>query len=324
MALPTHILLTYGYLLLFAWVLLDQFGLPLAVTPGILAAGALSAAHEMSLPFAWLVAVAASLIADTTWFFIGRRYGNSVLHVLCKLSLEPADCVRRSQDAHGGRRAPALMIAKFIPGLATLGPPAAGVHAVSFGPFLLFDGIGATTWAGVLLFTGRFFGDLIKRNPDVLNWVERCSGALLVLGVLALLLRRIYRRQKFLRRLAAARMEPKELKGRFDAGEDLYVVDLRHPLEVLADPFTLPGARTISPEALAARNNEIPRDRDIVLYCTCPSETTSAKAALRLHQLGIERVHLLRGGFDEWKRLGYPLDPIPTLIPTADATQTFG
>lgn len=324
MALPTHILLTYGYLLLFVWVLLDQFGLPLAVTPGILAAGALSAQHEISLPFAWLVAVAASLIADTTWFFIGRKYGNSVLRVLCKLSLEPADCVRRSQDAHGGRRAPALMIVKFVPGLATLGPPAAGVHDVGFGPFLLFDGIGATLWAGVLLFSGRFFGDLIKRNPDVLNWVERCSGALLVFGVLALLLWRIYRRQKFLRSLKAARMEPGELKGRVDAGEDVYIVDLRHPLEVVADPFTLPGAHTISPEALAARHKEIPRDRDIVVYCTCPSEATSAKTAMRLHQLGIERVHPLRGGFDEWKRLGYPLNPIADFAAPATATATLG
>ena len=324
MALPIHILLTYGYFLLFVWVLVDQFGVPLTVTPGILAAGALSAEHEFSLPFAWLLAVAASLIADTTWFFIGRKFGNRVLRLFCKLSLEPADCVRRIQDTHGGRRAPALMFAKFVPGLATLGPPAAGVHGVGVVPFLLFDGIGATLWAGALLFVGRFFGDLIKRNPDVLNWVGRFSGVLLALGVLALLLRRIYRRQKFLRGLTAARVEPNKLKERVDAGEDVYIVDLRHPLEILADPFTLPGAHTISPEALAARNKEIPRDRDIVLYCTCPSEATSAKTAMQLHQLGIERVRPLRGGFDEWKRLHYPLSPIPTFIPSTAATQTPG
>ena len=324
MALPTHILLTYGYLLLFVWVLVDQLGVPLPATPGILAAGALSAEHQISFPFAWLIAVAASLLADSTWFFIGRKFGHRVLGFLCKLSLEPANCVRRSQDAHGGRRAPALMIVKFVPGLATLGPPAAGAHGVGFGKFLLFDGIGATLWAGALLFAGRFFGDLIKRNPGVLHWAGRFSGALLVLGVLVLLLRRIYRRQTFLRGLTAARVEPKELKRRVDAGEDVYIVDLRHPLEVLAEPFTLPGAHAISPEALAARNNEIPRDRDIVLYCTCPSEATSAKTAMQLHRLGIERVHPLRGGFDEWKRLGYPLNPLPSVLPSPAATQVPG
>jgi membrane protein DedA with SNARE-associated domain/rhodanese-related sulfurtransferase len=324
MALPTHILLVYGYFLLFTWVLVDQLGVPLPATPAILAAGALSVEHRISFPLAFLIAVAASLIADSTWFFIGRKFGHRVLRVLCKLSLEPADCVRRSQDTDGGRRAPALMIAKFVPGLATLAPPAAGVHGVGFGSFLLFDGIGATLWAGVLLFAGRFFGDLINRDPGVLNWAGRFSGALLALGILTLLLWRIYRRQKFMKGLIAARLEPAELKRRVDSGEDVYIVDLRHPLEVLADPFTLPGAHTISPEALAARNNEIPRDRDVVLYCTCPSEATAAKTAMQLHQLGIERVHPLRGGFDEWKRLAYPLYPIPPFIPSAAATQTPG
>jgi rhodanese-related sulfurtransferase len=79
---------------------------------------------------------------------------------------------------------------------------------------------------------------------------------------------------------------------------------------LLTDPFTLPGARHFSPDALAARHNEIPRDRDIVLFCTCPSEATAAKTAMTLHKLGIERVRPLRGGYDEWKRLGFPLDAV--------------
>jgi rhodanese-related sulfurtransferase len=101
-------------------------------------------------------------------------------------------------------------------------------------------------------------------------------------------------------------------------------VDLRHPLELLPDPFTLPGALHFSPEALAARHLEIPRDRDIVLYCTCPSEATAAKAAMTLHKLGIERVRPLRGGYDEWKRLGFPLDavvPVQPLIPLISITK---
>ncbi len=123
-----------------------------------------------------------------------------------------------------------------------------------------------------------------------------------------------------LKELSAARLEPDELKRRLDAGEEVFIVDLRHPLELLPDPFTLPGAQHISPEALAARHNEIPRDRDIVLYCTCPSEATAAKTAMTLRNLGIDRVHPLRGGFDEWKRLGFPLDAIPPAIPPVVAT----
>ncbi len=99
------------------------------------------------------------------------------------------------------------------------------------------------------------------------------------------------------------------------------IVDLRHPLELLPDPFTLPGALHFSPDALAARHHEIPRDREVVLYCTCPSEATAAKTALTLHKLGIERVRPLRGGFDEWKRLGYPMDAIPPVIPLVSAIE---
>jgi membrane protein DedA with SNARE-associated domain/rhodanese-related sulfurtransferase len=311
MALPTHILLTYGYLLLFAWVLVEQLGVPLPATPVLLAAGALSAEHQISFPLALFYGVVASVLADTTWFIVGRRYGHVVLRLLCKLSLEPTICVRRTQDSFGRRRQITLMIAKFVPGLATLAPPVAGENGMAFGEFVFFDAIGAALWVGALLTTGRLFGDLLKRDPSLLNWAGRFSGALLLLAVLAFFIGRILRRRMVLRNLVASRLEPEELKRQLDAGEQVYIVDLRHPLELLPDPFTLPGAFHFSPDALTARHLEIPRDRDVVLYCTCPSEATAAKTAMTLHRLGIERVRPLRGGFDEWKRLGFPMDQIP-------------
>jgi membrane protein DedA with SNARE-associated domain/rhodanese-related sulfurtransferase len=317
MALPTHILLLYGYLLLFAWVLVEQFGVPLPATPVLLAAGALTAEHELSFPLALLAGLAAALIADTAWFFAGRRYGHHVLRLLCKLSMEPTICVRRTQDSFGRRREITLMIAKFVPGLATLAPPVAGENGMPYGRFLFFDAVGAAAWLSVLLALGRFFGDLLKRDTSVLDWAGRFSGALLVLGILGFLVGRVVRRRMVIKNLVAARVEPEELKRRLDAGESIYIVDLRHPLELLPDPFTLPGALHVSPEALAARQSEIPRDRDIVLYCTCPSEATAAKTAMTLHKLGIDRVRPLRGGFDEWKRLGFPLQAIPATSPFA-------
>jgi membrane protein DedA with SNARE-associated domain/rhodanese-related sulfurtransferase len=315
MALPEHILLIYGYLLLFAWVLVEQLGVPLPAMPVLLTAGALSSQHELSFGLALLAGLAGALVADTAWFLIGRRYGHHVLRILCKLSLEPTICVRRTQDSFGRRRGVTLIIAKFVPGLATLAPPVAGQNGMGIGSFLLFDGIGSTLWLAVLLAAGRFFGDLLKRNASLLDWAGRFSGALLVLGILGFFLVRVYRRRVVLKNLVASRLEPEELKRQLDAGEPVYIVDLRHPLELLPDPFTLPGAVHFSPDALAARNQEIPRDRDIVLFCTCPSEATAAKTAMTLHKLGIERVRPLRGGYDEWKRLGYPMDAVPPAAP---------
>ena len=321
MELPTHFLITYGYLLLFAWVLIEQLGIPLPATPVVLAAGALSVDGPIHFPLAFLTGVVASLVADSFWFLVGRRYGHHVLRILCKLSLEPTTCVRRTQDSFGRRRGVLLAFAKFVPGLAMLAPPVAGQNGMGFASFLLFDGIGASLWIGVLLVIGRWFGDALKHDPSLLNWAGRFSGALLILGIAGFFLGRLVRRRAVLKKLAASRLEPQELKALLDAGEPVYIVDLRHPLELVPDPFTLPGAMHFSPETLTQHHLEIPRDRDVVLYCTCPSEATSAKTAMMLVKLGIERVRPLRGGFDEWKKLGYPLTEIPPVMPMVEVIQ---
>lgn len=315
MELPTHILLNYGYLLLFLWVLVEQFGIPLPATPVLIAAGALTVRGPFTLTAALSAGLAAALIADTAWFFIGRRYGHVVLRILCKLSLEPTVCVRQTQNSFGRGRAMTLMVAKFVPGLATLAPPVAGQNGTSLVFFLFFDGIGGTIWIGALLATGRLFGDAFRRDPHLLDLVGRFSGVLLLAAIVGFFLFRLYRRKSVLKKLAAARLEPYELKQLLDEGQQVFIVDLRHPLELLPDPYTLPGALHLSPDALTARINEIPRDRDVVLYCTCPSEATAAKTAMTLHKLGIERVRPLRGGYDEWKRLGFPLDAVPPARP---------
>ena len=120
MALPTHILLMYGYLLLFAWVLVEQLGIPLPATPVLLAAGALSAEGQFGFPAG--IAGRPGCHADRRHHLVLHRpqLRPHVLRILCKLSLEPTICVRRTQDSFGRRRGVTLMIAKFVPGLATL------------------------------------------------------------------------------------------------------------------------------------------------------------------------------------------------------------
>lgn len=322
MALPEHILLLYGYVLLFAWVLVEQLGIPLPATPVLLAAGALSAEHELSFGLALLSGLAASLLADSAWFFAGRHYGHFVLRTLCKLSLEPMTCVRKTQDSYGRRHSLTLVIAKFVPGLSTLAPPVAGQKGMAYGRFVFFDGAGAILWVGVLLSGGRFFGDMLNQNPRLLDWIGRFSGGLLVLGILGFLVGRVVRRRMILNKLISARLEPDELKRWLDAGEEVFIVDLRHPDDLQSEPFTLPGALHIPAGALAERGHEIPRDRDIVLFCACrPSDATAVKTATTLQKQGIERVRPLRGGYYEWKRLGYPMvaftpELAPTLVPS--------
>lgn len=323
MELPTHILLTYGYLLLFAWVLVEQFGVPLPATPVLLAAGALTAEKQLNYAGALIFGLMACMVADTIWYFVGKRYGALVLQKLCRVSMEPTICVRKTQASFGRGKQYTLLFAKFVPGLATLAPPVAGQYGMRFSTFVLFDGAGSLLWIGALLTGGRVFGNALKHDPSLLDWVGRFSGILLVLGIVGFFVARLVRRKRLLRKLAQSRLEPHELKALIDAGEPVYIVDLRHPLELVPDPFTLPGALHVSPEDIAKRAHEIPRDRDVVLYCTCPNEATAATTAMKLHKLGVERVRPLRGGYDEWKKLGYPLDAVPPAMPQATLVQ-FG
>ena len=120
------------------------------------------------------------------------------------------------------------------------------------------------------------------------------------------------KQRRFLSQVRELRIEPAAVKAMLDqaaldASQSPFIVDLRHPLDYLPDPRVIPGSVRIGPSELPLRAERIPRDRDIILYCTCPSEETSAKVALQLHRLGILRVRPLRGGFDGWKQAGYPL-----------------
>ena len=315
MELSTHILLVYGYMLLFGWVLIEQLGAPIPSAPVVLAAGALSAEHQMNFFLALLYGLTACLIADGTWFYIGRRFGHQVVKLLCKLSMEPTVCVSRTQNSLGGRRRVTIIFSKFIPGVATVVSPLAGQSGMPFSEFLWLDGISSVLWIGSLLLAGRLFGDALKRNPGLLETVGRFSGALLLVGIVGFFLVRIWRRHRMLRKMAASRLEPEELKRQIDAGEPVYIVDMRHPMELSDDPHTLPGARNGTLDTLKTWVSDVPRDRDVVVFCSCPGEVTAAKTALELQKLGVERVRPLRGGYDAWKQLGYPVDAVQGIAP---------
>ncbi len=317
MELPFHILLSYGPLLLLGWVLVEQLGLPLPAAPVLMAAGALSAQGLVRFPVALGAAVLGALLADSAWFLAGRRYGHGVMRRLCRLSLEPASCVQRTQSSFHTRGALFLLFAKFLPGLGLLAAPVAAESGMSYAAFAVMDCLGSGLWAVAMLVSGRFFGVAIERNSRLLEWVGQFSGLLLLLGIVGFFVARVLRRRAILRRLAGARLDPDDLKRQLDSGDAVFIVDLRHPLELVPEPYTLPGALHFGPDELAARHHEIPRDRDVVLFCSCPSETTAAKTALTLVRLGVERVRPLRGGYDEWKRRGYPVDAIPPVLPMA-------
>lgn len=299
--------LKYGYWILFLWVLIEQLGVPVPSVPLLLTAGTMTATHRMSLPLVLAVVTLGALISDSVWYCMGKRYGAAVVKLLCRLSMESSTCVRRTENYFAKHGAGTLVISKFLPGFGSVAAPIAGETGMDFRLFMLFDTAGILLWAGAFTLGGRSFGDVLRRNPDALAWVTRFGFLLFVLLLAGFFVWRFFRQRAFLRELRMARVEPRELKEMLERGQAVYIIDLRHPLDYLPDPRTLPGAVLMTPEQLLARSTDIPRDRDVVLFCTCPSEATAAKTALAVRKHGIYRVRPLLGGFDEWKRLGYPL-----------------
>jgi membrane protein DedA with SNARE-associated domain/rhodanese-related sulfurtransferase len=299
--------LKYGYWILFLWVLIEQLGVPVPSVPLLLMAGTLTATHKMSLPMVLIAVVAGSLISDSVWYWMGKRYGAAVVKLLCRLSMESSTCVRRTENYFAKHGAGTLVMAKFLPGLGSVAAPIAGETGMPYRFFALYDTAGILLWAFAFTLGGRFFGDMIRRNPDALAWVARFGFLLFVLLLVGFFVWRFFRQRAFLRELRMARVDPRELKEMMDRGQPVYIIDLRHPLDYLPDPRTLPGAVLLTADKLLAHSADIPRDRDVVLFCTCPSEATAAKTALAIRKQGIYRVRPLLGGFDEWKRLGYPL-----------------
>lgn len=306
--------LKYGYSILFLWVMVEQLGVPIPSVPLFLAAGTLTATHEMNLPLVLLAILLGSLVSDSAWYWLGRKYGGSVVKLLCRLSMESSTCVRRTENFFAKRGVGVLIVAKFIPGLSTVAPPIAGQIGMKYRLFAMYDAGGILLWAITYTLAGRFFGVVLTRHPSALAWMGRFGFVLFVLLLLAFFVWRFFRQRAFLREMRMARLDPHELKGMLDREQPVYIVDLRHPLDYLPDPRTLPGAVLMSPDTLVEHCAEIPRDRDVVLFCTCPSEATSAKMALAIRKLGVYRVRPLQGGFDEWKRLGYPLVEIAPTV----------
>jgi len=258
-----------SYLTLFAFVLAEQMGLPIPAVPLLLGAGALAGTGRMSALAALASALVASLPPDIVWYEVGRARGKRVLDVVCRLSLEPDSCVRRTENLFLRRGRWALLIAKFLPGLSTIAPPLAGIVGLGRASFLLLDTLGALLWAGAWIALGYLsssaLAPLLALASHLGRWGLAAAGA----GLAGYMLIKLVRRRLFLRSLRVARIEPSELKRRLDAADpDLIVVDTRSVLDVDAAPHKIPGALWIPAEEIESRRGEIPIDRRVVLYCS--------------------------------------------------------
>src|SRR5262245_29488996 len=265
-------LANYGLPLMFGAVFVEQIGIPLPAAPWLLAVGALSATGEYSPLLAIGLTMVACLVPDVIWFYLGRYRGNRVLGFLCRISLEPDSCVRRTENMFTRYGLRSLLVAKFLPGfLSTVAPPLAGMSKMSFARFLLFDGIGSLLYAVCFIFLGYFFTSQIQQITDAMASIG--GKALGLLGVLlgGYIWIKFWQRQRILRELRMARITVSDLRRKQEAGEQLTILDLRSSAALEENPAIIPGAIHTSLEQIRSGNHQFPLDKEIVVYCSCPN-----------------------------------------------------
>ncbi|HSP13903.1 MAG TPA: VTT domain-containing protein [Thermoanaerobaculia bacterium] len=263
-----HLVSRYGTPLVWLNVFLEQIGAPIPAVPTLIIAGALARDGKMSSTMLLAGSVVASLVADWIWFLLGRRLGYRVLKTLCRISLSPDSCVRETESRFERWGMRSLLIAKFVPGFSTVAPPLAGASKRSTGEFLIYDGIGAFLWAGLAVAAGRIFHRAIDRLLASLEQLGMWAVLLVVSIVLVFMVIKWWQRFRFLQQLRLARVTPEEVMRMIESGGAPMIIDVRTPSAQRRDPRHLPRALIVPTDNLPERLAGIPRDREIILYCT--------------------------------------------------------
>lgn len=292
-------------------VLLDQIGVPVPAVPTLVVAGAYVTGHPVWGIELWLLSSLACLLADAGWYWAGRRYGNGVMRVLCRVSLSPDSCVSETQrrfESWGGK---ALLFAKFVPGLSIIAPPLAGALRMSAGRFFPLSAAGAGLWVGAYLAVGGVLAEPIRAMLPYAARLGPRAVALVVLALAGYVAFKAYERWRFRAQLRMARISVTELYQLLDAEHAPLILDVRSRSARTLDPRWIPTALHVPPEDIDEYVKPLERDREVVLYCTCPNEASAARVAKALVGRGFRRVRPLHGGLDAWVEAGYPLGAAP-------------
>jgi membrane protein DedA with SNARE-associated domain/rhodanese-related sulfurtransferase len=308
----TSLELTYGGVLLAVFA--QQVCLPIPSVIFLMAAGALSADGKMQASIIILLAVAGCLAGDGIWFWIGRKWGSNAMRLLCRLTSDPRGCSRDAHEKFRRHGLPILCVAKFLPGLDLLMPPLGGAEGVPVMVFLALDAVGSLIWSGVYVGLGYIFS---KQLDVAIRWVEHFGTALgIAVGVPIALYAgwRGLTLLRMIRRLRLRRIRPALLARKLKSDHNVLVLDL---LSFEAQTGSksmdgIPGAFVVDPWRLRKSPHiSLPKDIDIILYCSSGSDMVSARAAMGLKRIGIEHVWVLEGGLKAWREQGFPVTQTP-------------
>ena len=260
----------HGYALTFGLLLAEAIGLPFPAAIALVAAGAAVGAHALWGPYVLLAAIVALLLGDTVQFWLGRYMGWLLLGFLCRVSINPETCILRSAESFYKRGKATLVIAKFIPGVNTMAAPLAGSMKMRFSQFLQLDFAGALLYSFTYLLVGYLSRDFLAA---ILRGFHAAGLAVEVVVVSALVIYGIYRAVQFRKHKmyrVVPRIQVQELAERL-ASQDanrVLIVDVRSHGYYDSGSARIKGSIRIEPNNLEEEIKNLPKDKDIYLYCT--------------------------------------------------------
>lgn len=300
----------YGVLAVFVSVLLESSGLPIPSYPVLMLASAITLT-SVTAPLVLAAAVAAAICVDTVWYFAGVRMGPRIMRVVCRMSFSPPDtCVRRTESRFARVGPWALLMIKFLPGIALATIVFSGVARLRLARFLVFDAVGSAIYLGLPLVLGRVFHNAIAA---MLIYFAQFGliGAIIVAALIAVyVFVRWLRRRVLIRQLCAARVSAEQLLEMAHSGGGPVILELGGPKQPPMES-SIPGALPVSRHDITAAVRQFPRSAEIVIYT--PAATPAANlrleltAARLLQKAGFKKIRPLHGGLKAWIAAGYPV-----------------
>ena len=306
------LIMHHGYFVVCLVVFAEAIGVPVPGAVALVAGGAAAASGALHGPSLALLAVMAMLVADSMLYALGHETGWTILKFLCRISVDPETCVLSAAESFYKRGRPTLLIAKFVPGVSTMAAPLAGSMEMPFLQFLGLDLLGAAAYALAYGAVGFIFRDFVAKIVSGFRTAGHIVETVIIIAVIVYIVHRISLFWKHRADRVVPRVQVQALAAKLEAEgpANILVADVRSHGYYSSSAVRIPGSIRIEPNNLRAEIKTFPRNKDIYLYCTCRSETTSASVAHLLRQNGFN-AFVIVGGLAAWRKAGNPLEPVP-------------
>jgi len=311
MSSSTEFLGTNAAMVMFLLAIANQFDVPFPFEVLLLSAGAMLAQHTIDPLQATVAPILGAILGNLILYVTGRRWGPSFLQFLSRVTLDlppRGEKIERHIDRWGARY---LLVSNFLP-LSCVAAALCGMRNIPQSRVLPLSTLGIVGWVAAYETAGYAGGTQLG---PLMGFAGRFLDPILRLSIVAavgMVVAKLSWHWRVLRLVRRGLLSPERLKAKLDTGERPVILDVRSAQAMRKDPYIIPGACVLPEGEIEERRNEIPTDRDLIVYGSFSHEIARARIALRLDRKHLERIHGLEGGIEAWRALNYP---VAALVP---------